>query len=204
MRALRSFLILVSLALPAWAELTEADALAIARAAAVAQNAEFGQPNTAVRTAYSDKVVALTISDPYRLNGEQFWKVYTHYELNRLPTSARTTIGSKAIANQASAAAASVVPDELRPKVLDWLAYWDGQASLDPELRVGARATRAWGFYFRRPSVYGPAAFIGVDGDGTAFRLDVNGPLVPWPPIDTLQHEQRVRLFDALSPGNPR
>lgn len=202
MRALVPILFLLSLCLPARAELTEADALQIARTAAISQNADFGQPGTTVRVAFSDKIVALTISDPYRLNGEVFWKTYTHYELNRLPTTAGTTIGTNLLATQASAPATSHVAPDLRPKVLDWLAYWDGQSSLDPDLVVGARATKAWGFYFRRPSVYGPAAFIGVDADGVPFRLNVNGPLVPWPPIgtarDALQASVFERLFSAL------
>lgn len=198
MRALLSVMISIALAAPVRAELTEADALAIAKAVAVAQNADFGLPDTSVRVKFSDRVVALTISDPYRLNGELFWKTYTHYELNRIPSHGGTTIGIKPLASQAAEPAPSIVDAELRPKVLDWLAFWDGQSSLDPELRVGARATRAWGFYFRRPSVYGPAAFIGVDADGASFRLDVNGPLVPWPPVGTPKAERQVRAFERL------
>lgn len=168
------------LAAPLRAEITAAQALDLARAAAVAQHAELGQPDTTVKSAFSDQVIALDISDPYRLNGQVYWKNYTHYETTRVAVAQYTGIGDKVHATQAAESMAAVVPDELKPKVLQFLAYWDAQSSLDPELKVGARLTKAWGFYFRRGGFSGPAAFVGVDADGQVFRLNVSGPLTPW------------------------
>jgi hypothetical protein len=198
--ALAIIILAAVVATPLLADVTAEQALELARAAAIAQNPELGQPDTTVRTSYSDKVLALDISDPYRLNGQVYWKTYTHYENTKVAVAQYTGIGDKVHATQAAGPMASEVPDELKPKVLEWLAYWDAQSSLDPELRVGAHLTKAHGFYFKRGSFTGPSALIGVDAEGQVFRLDVSGPLVPWR-LGQGADVARARLFEQLFEG---
>ena len=162
------------------ADVTVDQALALARAAAIAQHADLAQPDTTVKQAFSDQVIALDISDPYRLNGTVYWRNYTHYETTKHAVAQYTGLGDDVHAAAAAQPMASVVPDDLRPKVLEFLAYWHTQQSLDPELRVGAHATKAWGFHFHRGDLFGSSAFIGVDADGQVFHLNVQGPLTPW------------------------
>ena len=71
------------------------------------------------------------------------------------------------------------VPAELNAKVMEWLAYWDSQSSLDPELRIVACKTKFYLFLFEQGN-WGPYATVGVDTKGKTFKPSVDSPLFPW------------------------
>jgi hypothetical protein len=183
-------------ATPLVADVTHEQALELARTAALAANPDLAGPDLTIKYNYTDQVVALDISDPYRLNGQVFWKTYTHYEYTKVAVAQFSGIGAKVHATAATDPMAADVPADLRPKVMEWLAYWDSQSSLDPDLRVGAHRTTAHLFRFKRGGLMGPSAFIGVDGDGKVFNLYVSNMLVPWKTTD--DEQAREQLFRML------
>lgn len=151
----------------------------IALANAIAQDPALDSEDTVVRKKHSDKSLVFTVSDPYYMNGQKFWRTYRHYEYSAKPVNKFTKIGAQLISPSANAPLPAKVPTSLNDKVMEWLSFWDSQSSLDPELRIGAGKTEVHLFLFEQ-GTWGPYATVGVDGDGNTFKPSVDSPLFPW------------------------
>ena len=178
-RALLACLCLLTPAVGFAMDIGANEAFAIASAYAIAQEPALDSDSTVVRRKETDKALVFTLSDPYYLNGDKFWRTYRHYEYTESTVTKISRLGDQVISSAATSPLPAEVPANLKPKVMEWLAFWDSQSSLDPELRLGAKKTKVYLYLFEQGS-WGPYAIVGVDGEGNTFRPNVENPLFPW------------------------
>lgn len=167
------------LAVPATAEVDAAAAQEIARQVAIKIDPALNSPNTKVAKNETDLCVALDVSDPYKVNGELYWKNYTTYEYTKIGVAQYSGIGTQVHAQSASEPMNSPLPPELKARALAWVAYWRPQGAVSPDVKIGARKTKVFLFRFYQ-GFLGPNAFVGVDSDGKSFELNLGNQLTPW------------------------
>jgi hypothetical protein len=187
---------------PVRAEITPEAALALARQVAVQRDPRLDVPSVRIEKNQTDLCVALDVSNPYKVNGEQFWKTFTTYEYTKIHVAPFSGIGTQVHATAGAAPLDSPLPEELKPKAMEWVAFWQANLNLGQDARIGARKTKVYLFRFHL-GFMGPSEFVGVDSLGKTFRLNTGHQLTPWghglkpSPREKRQMEQFLKLFSV-------
>ena len=160
-------------------------ALAIAKAKMYAEYPELNHPDVKLLShTHGDKLMKLTFSNPFSLNGETYWTINTQYIWYGDPRIEYHFVGGAKGPKNAPAPGDASVDPAIKPQVIDYLAYLNAQDALNPNLKTGAVPTTVHLFVFYKKSddpLNDTYKIIGVDASGATFHPNSFSSLVPKP-----------------------